>query len=319
VSGEPSRRLGVIGTFVWDRIEHPLEGDAEGWGGIAYSLAALSASLPGGWEAVPLVKVGADLAEAAGAFLQALPGIAPGDGLLTVPEPNNRVHLRYRDAHRREERLSGGVPAWSWAELEPRLAEVDALYLNLISGFELGLDTALRLRSAVAGPVYADLHSLFLGDPLGAPRRPRRPDRAEEWVAAFDVVQVNEEELDLLADGEEASRTAARVARRTRLLVVTRGPAGALVVGPRAVPPAGSWNDGGPRSGGGGARHVPVPGGAAAGDPTGCGDVWGATLVAGLLPGGDVDAAVRRAHAAARRKLGHRGAEGLREHLLSAR
>jgi hypothetical protein len=55
------------------------------------------------------------------------------------------------------------VPPWRWAELEPLLDGLDALYVNLISGFELDLDAATRLRGAVPGPIYGDLHSLLLG------------------------------------------------------------------------------------------------------------------------------------------------------------
>ena len=61
------RRLGVLGTLVFDTIHLP--GSADGtpaepltdWGGIAYALSALEAVAPDGWEVFPFVKVGADL------------------------------------------------------------------------------------------------------------------------------------------------------------------------------------------------------------------------------------------------------------------
>jgi sugar/nucleoside kinase (ribokinase family) len=52
------------------------------------------------------------------------------------------------------------------------------------------------------------------------------------------------------------------------------------------------------------------------GDPTGCGDVWGATFFLRLLYGRDLVGALRDANAAAARNVLHRGATGLREHLL---
>ena len=68
------KRLGVVGTMVWDTIHG--RGDSaepiEEWGGIAYALAALEASLPSDWEMVPLIKVGHDLASRANDFLAAL-------------------------------------------------------------------------------------------------------------------------------------------------------------------------------------------------------------------------------------------------------
>ncbi|HEY7766582.1 MAG TPA: hypothetical protein VIB55_00295, partial [Longimicrobium sp.] len=56
----------------------------------------------------------------------------------------------------------------------------------------------------------------------------------------------------------------------------------------------------------------------AEGDPTGCGDVWGITCFASLLAGCTIPHAVSRAHAAALRKLSHRGATGLYEHLAAS-
>src|SRR5690606_30882872 len=57
------RRLGVLGTFVWDTIWHPGGGGkpVEQWGGIAYSLAAMAAACPAGWRVEPIARIGADL------------------------------------------------------------------------------------------------------------------------------------------------------------------------------------------------------------------------------------------------------------------
>ena len=67
-----------------------------------------------------------------------------------------------------------------------------------------------------------------------------------------------------------------------------------------------------------------VPGGVAADatvvgsgelDPTGCGDVWGATLFGGLLGGDDLESAMREANRLASRNVEHLGATGLHLHL----
>ena len=52
------------------------------------------------------------------------------------------------------------------------------------------------------------------------------------------------------------------------------------------------------------------------GDPTGCGDVFGATVVASLLAGRPLAEALRLATRMAARNVTHRGATGLRDHLL---
>ena len=53
-------RIGILGSLVWDLIygRDPLAPPVEEWGGIAYALAGLDASLPPDWEIVPLIKVG---------------------------------------------------------------------------------------------------------------------------------------------------------------------------------------------------------------------------------------------------------------------
>ena len=105
------RRLGVLGTMVWDTIHgrDPAAGVVEEWGGIAYSLAALDATLSDDWQIVPLIKVGRDLAPQAQAFWQTI-GRRMADGrFITVPQPNNRVTLHYQSAERRSERLQVGV------------------------------------------------------------------------------------------------------------------------------------------------------------------------------------------------------------------
>lgn len=301
--------------MVWDRIDHPDGDRVERWGGISYSLAAAAAAAPDGMALRPLMKVGHDLAHDARAFLATLP-LESTDGVLEVSEPTNRVHLRYRDRHHREEVLSGGVSGWTPAQLEPHLEGLDALYVNLISGFELDAPTASSLQAVISGPVYADLHSLMLGIAPDGTRVPRTLEDRDAWLDAFDVVQVNEEELALLA-GDEAPDDVARDAVRTRgiTLLVTRGPDGAAwyARGDRPRP----WDVADDIAGRGtverGQSAAPAP--AAVGDPTGCGDVWGATCFIHLLRGERLTAAVDAANRAAARKLAHRGASGLYEHL----
>lgn len=308
-----ARRLGVVGTMVWDTIygRGPAPEPVEEWGGIAYALAALEAALPDNWEIVPLVRVGRDLAPAANRFLEDLTRRAAASRFIEVPEPNNRVTLRYQTLTRRTERLTGGVPPWTWAELGPLVADLDGLYVNFISGFELDLETAVRLRQAFAGPIYADFHSLLLGVTRHGLRVPRPLPDLDAWLGCFDVVQMNEEEMAVL--GRPPMELAAQaLAAGVGLLVVTVGPRGAVYftsrgfsLARRAAPAAGPVET----------ALVPAPIPAESGDPTGCGDVFGATLVAHLLRGAPLAEALQEANAAAGRNLAHRGASRLQYHL----
>jgi hypothetical protein len=323
-----TRRIGVVGTLVWDRI-HDREGRAapvEEWGGIAYALAALVAARPEGWQIVPILKIGSDLDERARAFLATLPGLDTFAAVRTVPEPNNRVELRYVDRQRRTERLTGGVPGWTWEELEPLLGGLDALYVNFIAGWEIDLPAALRLRRACVGPLYADLHSLLLDVGPEGRRRPRSLAAWREWLTAFDVVQVNQPELESLAGrwGDPLALAAEAVGVDLRLLLVTLGEQGAVYVqSPLYGDGPAAWRREGleparPLAAVGAARsgRIALRGGAREGDPTGCGDVWGATCFAALLSGRSVEDAILRAHGAAARNVDHHGASGLHRHLL---
>jgi sugar/nucleoside kinase (ribokinase family) len=297
--------------MVWDTIHRERHrAPAEEWGGIAYALAALDATLPDDWEIVPLIKVGSDLAGPANEFLRDLARRGSAR-FIEVAQPNNRVTLRYTGPDRRTEQLRGGVPPWDWTELGPLVRDLDAIYCNMISGFELDLETAVRLRRGYAGPMYADLHSLFLGIERDGTRVRRPLPRVAEWFACFDVVQLNQEELALIA-AEPMDVAAMAFARGVRLLVVTLGPRGAAYflegpfgfLGPRAAAP-------GPIR----TAIVPAPEVPDVRDPTGCGDVFGATLAAQLLRGAPIEDAIRAANTLAARNAQYCGATALHHHL----
>lgn len=300
-------RLGVIGSLVWDEIHgrDPAAPPVEEWGGIAYALAGLDASLAEGWEIVPLIKVGRDLIERADRFLHGFDHVRRDARFVAVDAPNNRVLLRYLQADRRTERMSGGVPPWTWAELGPMVAGLDALLVNFISGFEMSLGTAQLLRRGFGGPIYADLHSLFLGMQADGLRVPQPLPDAPSWYGCFDVVQVNEDEMRMLGPDPMALATDA-LAAGTRMLVVTLGPRGAAYV-------ADSSFDGFGRTAKGAAvRTALIPAPAVDDiDPTGSGDVFGATAMSRLLAGDDVETALKAAAALGARNATVRGAETL--------
>jgi sugar/nucleoside kinase (ribokinase family) len=324
-------RLGVVGSLVWDEIHgrDPAAPPVEEWGGVAYALGGLDAALPDDWEIVPLIKVGRDLAPEAASFLRTITRAGQGARFVEVPVPNNRVVLYYESADRRCERMAGGVPAWTWPELGPMVRDLDALYLNFISGFELCLGTAQALRQGFRGPIYADVHSLFLGMQHDGYRVLRPLPDAATWFACFDAVQVNEDEMRQLSP-DPLALSAEVLGAGVSLLVVTLGPRGAAYV---AAPGFDGWG-GAAREGAAGEAQPdeagqarPPRSGETAGyavrtalvaaprvdalDPTGCGDVFGAVLCSRLLAGDGVEPAIREANRLAARNAAFRGAGGL--------
>lgn len=318
------RRVGVIGTFVWDSIHgrDPARAPVEEWGGISYALGAMDAALSDEWEIVPIIKVGYDLAAPARDFLSELRRLAPGAAPIEVPYPNNRVTLRYLSDERRSEQLRGGIPGWSWLGLKPLLVGLDALYVNLISGFELDLETAQLARQSFRGPIYCDLHSLLLAANADGFRTPRPLTNVAGWCHCFDLLQANEDEMRLMAP-DAMSLAATAMAAGVSALSVTLGARGVVYFAapgferlfgssPSALSRAAAL--------GGAIRTeliapAPLRGGGGGGDPTGCGDVWGATYFARLLAGDMLGEAMAAAQIAAARNVEFRGASGLASYL----
>jgi sugar/nucleoside kinase (ribokinase family) len=318
------KRLGVVGTLVWDTIVYPGEQPepTEGWGGVAYALSAFEATLSDDWEIVPIIKVGSDLSESAWRLLRSIPRMDLETGIRVVPEPNNQVELVYTDPVRRRECLIGGMPPWVWDELEPLVGTCDVLYVNFISGFEMELDTAVSLRSEFRGPTYADLHSLFQGISRTGLRFPQELPSWKEWLCCFDAVQMNAEEFELLgrAIGDPWELAAQSVGPELKLVAVTLGNDGAgYVTGAGFRSDPFHWPE---------TRYqVAIPGPARSGtesacggvevvgDPTGCGDVWGATFLARLLRGDQIESAMTEANCVAAKNVRYQGATGLNRHL----
>ena len=174
------------------------------------------------------------------------------------------------------------------------------------------------LRQHFRGPLYADLHSLVLAvQPDGLRTLQPLPDVAA-WCRCFDIIQVNENEMAMMAP-DPMALAATALANNVRCLCVTLAGKGAVLLcrtrlrasggpprrAPRSAPALGPIRT----------ALVPAPATLAAGDPTGCGDVWGATYFSRLLAGDNLTAAMRTAHEAAARNVDHRGATGLAGYL----
>jgi hypothetical protein len=320
--------MGVIGSLVWDVIHGRTARDlpVEEWGGITYTLSALDAALTDDWEIVPIMMVGQDLADRARGFLRTLRRVAPDASLLEVPYPAQRVELRYQTDERRTEHLTGGLPAWSWLALKPLLdeAKLDALLINFLSGWELDLETTQLIRQHVAGPIHCDLHMMAWAVQPDGLRTLRPIPNIAEWCRCFDFLQMNEDELAMVAP-DPMSLAATAVAAGVSALFVTLGKRGAIYV---AAPGFDSIGDLPPRDGlataprgGTGAigavrtSLVPAERVDGAGDPTGCGDVWGATYFSRMVAGDKLADAMSAAGRAAARNVGHRGVTGLAAHL----
>jgi sugar/nucleoside kinase (ribokinase family) len=145
---------------------------------------------------------------------------------------------------------------------------------------------------------------------------------APAWFGCFDVVQLNEEEMQQLTP-DPLTLAAGALEAGVSLLAVTLGPRGvAYVAAPGFDGMAGQRGSG---EAGTGQRASTAPLSVRSAliqapqvetlDPTGCGDVFGAAAFARLLAGDSVEVALRHAASMAARNAGFRGASGLARHL----
>ncbi|MEO5799727.1 MAG: carbohydrate kinase family protein, partial [Gemmatimonadales bacterium] len=177
------------------------------------------------------------------------------------------------------------------------------------------------LRHGFKGPIYADLHSLFLGMGGDGVRVLRPLPNAPTWFSFFDIVQLNEEEMQQLA-ADPLVVAAEAIAAGVSLLNVTVGPRGVVYVARAGfgdlrdrVEIAGADAQQSALASAAITTQRLAPPHVDATDPTGCGDVFGATCFARLLAGDTVEAALQVANSAAARNATFRGAGGLPRHL----
>jgi sugar/nucleoside kinase (ribokinase family) len=217
---------------------------------------------------------------------------------------------------RRCERMAGGVPGWTWPELGPMVADLDALYVNFISGYEMCLGTSQALRAGFQGPIYADFHSLFLGMRHDGVRVLRPLPDPAAWFGCFDVVQLNEEEMRELSD-DPLGLAVGAIGAGVSLLNVTLGARGVAYVAAAGFERLAKPGTGHRAQVAGGTVRTALlaPPSVESLDPTGCGDVFGAACFARLLAGDSVETALTHANRMGARNAAFRGATALNAHL----
>lgn len=290
----------VVGHLCLDVI-HPVEGpEVESYGGIYYAVAGLAALAKPSDEISPVCGVSKADYPALMTQLKQFPNVNPS-GIYRSEEPTNKVHLYYTDRQNRIE-CSKDIAAPIPYEKIRRHLSVDGILLNMISGFDLTIETLDHIRLAVRShgiPIHFDYHSLTLGVKANHERYRRPVEDWRRWAFMNDTVQLNEEEINGLAmEGLTEEQTAGHLLTLSvKGVVVTRGERGATLY----------YND-----------HKKVVRKDFEGiklnhpaDSTGCGDVFGAAFMLQYVRTKDLSAATDLANRAAAAKVQHVGIEGL--------
>ncbi len=303
-------RILVLGHLCMDVI-HPADGpEIESIGGIYYAVATLASLLDARDRVLPVF--GVHRAEH-GALLERLaqfPNVDPS-GIYPFEEPTNRVHLYYKARGNRIECSKNISPPIPFDRIRRYLA-ADAILINMVSGFDVTLETMDSIRMGVRGekiPIHFDFHSLTLGVTDTHSRYRRPVEEWRRWAFMVDTVQLNEEEIaGLPLEPMTEQQTAGHLLTLgTKGVLVTRGDRGVSLY----------RND---------QKHVvrsDIPGIAVKGgqEPTGCGDVFGAAFLVSYIRSGDLLASAEYANRVSASKVRLRGVDqlaGLRAEVPSA-
>ncbi|MDP4220476.1 MAG: carbohydrate kinase family protein [Bacteroidota bacterium] len=205
-----TKRIGIIGQPCIDEIISPNgEMISQSLGGILYSYAALERAaqesaadvefLPLTWTSIPDREILLPFYSGLHHFRD-LTKLFPTDSL------TNRVRLVYSDEKHRSEHCPIILPPLTSEELSwVDLASLDGLFINMISGFDISLETLQWIRSKTDAYIHLDIHALVLGELSTIETLPRvitgRKDW-REWVSVVDSVQMNETESDWLGAPE---------------------------------------------------------------------------------------------------------------------
>jgi len=230
-------RLGVIGTFIRDTIV-TLDGKTvESIGGLYHTMAYLAHLVEASTEIQPLCHVGDDFYDALRERLARFNKKILFNTLHRMQRTNTQVKLIYRAPETRDEVTSPTMPPITVEEIAA-LAGCEAVLVNLISGDDITLEALRILRKLNPSPlIYLDLHSLALGIDEAGRRYYRGIADGPEWVAACDILQMNEREAATLAGVVDNQVTHDDLKKLGRRLVaeelmachITLGSAGSLL------------------------------------------------------------------------------------------
>lgn len=232
------QRIGVIGTFIRDTIV-TLEGkEVESIGGLYHSMAYLAHLADADMEIQPLCHAGEDFYETVQKSLTQFNKKILFHSLHRLQQTNTQVKLTYLTPETREEVTSTTMPPITADEIAA-LAGCEAVLVNLISGDDITLAAIKNLRKLTPSPlIYLDLHSLALGIDKNGKRYYRDIPEGPEWIAACDLLQLNEREAATLAGSPGDDRVAydklvnlgrQLVVERLRGCHITLGSAGSLL------------------------------------------------------------------------------------------
>lgn len=227
------KKFGIIGAPCIDEIISP-SGECTGFslGGILYSYAVLERIVREQRLDIvfyPFTIIAERDLELLDPFFSKLEHFDFSLAPRSVDATTNRVRLIYYNEAKRKEVCSVILP-----ELLPEhfsidlLASLDGLFVNMISGYDISIETMEWLRANTTANIHLDVHALTLGELSDSGRRFAPVKDWLRWALAANSVQLNEKEaLYFPPAGSESYLVEVRRVigddKTERAVVLTRG------------------------------------------------------------------------------------------------
>ena len=280
----------VVGHFAVDIIHGKKDQVVSRNGGIFNAVSALSSLLGENDRVIPVFGVGGEEIDAVVKESDSMANVEVS-GIFQLGTPTPQVH--YAPEQRGVQCSVDMAPPIPFERMK-KFLNVDAVLVNMESGFDLTVDTLDQLRLEIRSkktPLLFDYHNLTLGINEKKERFRRPVEYWRRWVFMTDFVQLNEEELAGLAQEKmsEAQTVNHLLTLGTKAIIVTRGAKGATLYTSEHKKTLRTDIDGMTANG--------------TSDTVGAGDTFGAAFLVQAVKSGDVQEALKFANAAAAHKV----------------
>ncbi len=286
-------KICVIGSINYNQIIMPDSEKREGLGGIIYNVLPLSFLFKEDVTIYPVTSIGDDRLEDVLNILKPYKNVCL-TGIKINLDGTNLTQLFYRRGGQRDEILNLRSKQITYENVEPYL-DADIILVNFITGMDLSLETIRKIRNNSDSCLILNVHALSLGIDSKGKRYLQPIKNWHQWIENFDVIQVNEHELNMLVNKmvrfrkRDFMKVATKILKiGPQVLLVTYEHRGARVVYRGENEYLYKWIP---------AIHLKIPI-----DPTGYGDVFTAGFIYGYVKYKDIPLATKMANSIARLK-----------------
>ena len=285
-------KIVIIGTINKDLIL-PFGGSSiQSFGGIFYSLSALTHFVDDHVTIFPISFIGSDVYSNLLMLFKNFKNVDPG-GLIRLEQKNHEVILEYLAPEERTEKALFNFPSISWENIR-KFSQADFFIINMITGWDLSLDAYQKLSRKNYSKMYLDVHFLVMGTDQYGKRFPQRPENILEWLRGARFIQMNQREFGII-NTEKLTEGAffETYLQPDQYLIITLAGEGADVIFRKNNMTR--------------IKHFPAILVDKIEDVTGCGDVFGVSFVWNYLQSQDVYKSIEFANLAAGAKCFLRG------------